>query len=655
MPAAVTARSRTDYSGVAMVPHAAPVLFSVLCLLADLSAHGGQYRGPGWRVPLPGTPGPTTGGPAGPGGSVPGPNTGGRPVSPDTTSWQVWWEFNKEPFLGRPRGADEVTVTGSDDFYLGRRRGVARIDLLAPTEADLRDRIVPALGALLDAERNRDVQSACLIALGKVGRDGPGVELEATLARRIARDDQEVRESAVLALGIAGREKALPVLGALVRDDGEGRRLADRLEVRDRTRAFAAYGLGVLARRSDDGAVKQQVHDLLLPLLSDPETDDRDLRTAAVTGLGLLRGDTQSSAHMRLAWRTVEELMQWYQRDLGRGDELVQAHAPVAIARLLGRGTSVLHQRCKEHFAAVLNASKRRSNAILQSAALALGMLAVSAEQNPDDLPFSRALQTFYERGHDRQARSFCAIALARIGGDANRTWLLSAYTRANNATERPWIGIALGLVAYAARQAGELDRTIAQLLLEDVQEAANDDVRSALAVAAGLCGDPAAVPALLRLLRDNESDERNAGYLCVSLGLLRDPASEPTLSAVLERSLRRPFLLQQAAVALGCLGDKDASTRLLQMMQQSDSVAALSAIANAIGDIGDARSIQPLVEMTRDQDLTKLARAFVAAALGGVGDKDELPWSSPLSRDGNYAAAVDTLTNGSTGVLDIL
>jgi len=31
------------------------------------------------------------------------------------------------------------------------------------------------------------------------------------------------------------------------------------------------------------------------------------------------------------------------------------------------------------------------------------------------------------------------------------------------------------------------------------------------------------------------------------------------------------------------------------------------------------------------------------------------LPWNTPLTVDCNYAAAVDTLTNGATGVLDIL
>jgi hypothetical protein len=31
------------------------------------------------------------------------------------------------------------------------------------------------------------------------------------------------------------------------------------------------------------------------------------------------------------------------------------------------------------------------------------------------------------------------------------------------------------------------------------------------------------------------------------------------------------------------------------------------------------------------------------------------LPWNLPLSRDANYGAPVDTLSNGATGVLDIL
>jgi len=328
-----------------MAKRVTSLVFAALSLSAALSAHGGLYRGPGPTPMMPGVPGPPRSGvPTGPSNPAPTPTTGDRGVSPDVANWQTWWEFNKEPFL-HPRRITAITipVTGSDDFYLGTRRPDQRVDLLAPTRIDLEEMIVPALAKLLGAERNRDIQSACLVALGKVGRDGPEVELEKALAALISRDDQEVRETAVLSLGIAGRAQALPVLCSLVRDDAEGRRLCDRSEVGDRTRAFAAYGLGMLAWRNDDAALKQQVHDLLWSLLQDDKVKDRDLLTAAVNGLGLLRADPSRSAHKRLAWQSVEELLEWYQRDLGRGDELLQAQAPIAIGRLLGRGSSLLH------------------------------------------------------------------------------------------------------------------------------------------------------------------------------------------------------------------------------------------------------------------------------------------------------------------------
>ena len=145
------------------------------------------------------------------------------------------------------------------------------------------------------------------------------------------------------------------------------------------------------------------------------------------------------------------------------------------------------------------------------------------------------------------------------------------------------------------------------------------------------------------------------AGYFAVGLALLGDPASATPLIAVMERSKRRPFLLLQSAIALGRIGDRRANERLLVMLKASESAVVLGGIANAIGQIGDRRAIDPLIELSQDDQVTRLARAFVAAALGGIGDRRPLPWNMPLSRDSSYAGAVDTLTNGSTGVLDIL
>jgi hypothetical protein len=55
------------------------------------------------------------------------------------------------------------------------------------------------------------------------------------------------------------------------------------------------------------------------------------------------------------------------------------------------------------------------------------------------------------------------------------------------------------------------------------------------------------------------------------------------------------------------------------------------------------------------DPSITEVSRAFAAAALGGIADKEALPWNSKLAVGLNYRAAVETLTSQSSGVLDIL
>jgi hypothetical protein len=58
---------------------------------------------------------------------------------------------------------------------------------------------------------------------------------------------------------------------------------------------------------------------------------------------------------------------------------------------------------------------------------------------------------------------------------------------------------------------------------------------------------------------------------------------------------------------------------------------------------------------MLFDTQLGALSRAFAAVALGGIADKEPLPWNSRIAVNINYRASVETLTNQSTGILDIL
>ncbi len=84
-------------------------------------------------------------------------------------------------------------------------------------------------------------------------------------------------------------------------------------------------------------------------------------------------------------------------------------------------------------------------------------------------------------------------------------------------------------------------------------------------------------------------------------------------------------------------------------------SLGKMSAVASALGLVGDRRAITPLVEVMADESLSDLTRAFAAVALGGVADKEPLPWNAKLAAHANYRAAVETLTDGANGILDIL
>jgi HEAT repeat protein len=143
-----------------------------------------------------------------------------------------------------------------------------------------------------------------------------------------------------------------------------------------------------------------------------------------------------------------------------------------------------------------------------------------------------------------------------------------------------------------------------------------------------------------------------------VALGLVGDRSSAPRLRELVAASRFQPELLRQAALALGLLGDKDVVPKLFDMLAHATSLSSQAAIASALGLIGDARSLDSLIAMTRDREQrTDLARAFAAVALGMCADKESLPWNAKLATDANYRANTSTLysPDTGTGILDIL
>lgn len=668
----------------------------IAALAADLLAHGGQYRGPGNVVPPSSSSGSSssassssTNGSAGAGApatagaaSAPSTNTtangavgAARGVTPrgvqldeDLGRWEFWWEFGKDPFL-RLR---EAVLGGNraEDQLLDRRVGAARFAAQRPTAGDL-DAVASALEQRLAAGPDRDTASACMIALAKIGGARRNKSLLPLVAAHLRGKDQELRETAALALGIHGGddESTLEALIGLAEDGPTGRRLSGDVAVNERTRAFAIYALGLLRGGATDA---RRVADLDRPLhaiLQQPATHGRDVKVAAVEALGLPpRGD--GSAEFRLAIeRAVATLGSYYRSELGAGEHLLQAHVPPALARLV-RANGLGREFWRERFASDLRSSlagaadpaRAGNHFIAQSCALALGDLSDPWNDSlAPEAATARLLLDCY-RGHkDRQTRSFALAALARMGGEEARDALLAELAQAGKSIERPWVAMALG-VWSARRQTADGTAPVADPDVRDAlagvfANAQNPNVVGALGVAIGLGGDPERDgPALRKALADRRNQDDAAGYLALALGLLRDRSATADVRDLLQAASRRPFVMLQCSRALGLIGDQGVTELLCRELQDPDAgLFRLSAAAAAIGQLGDRRSIEPLLALLRDDDQPGLTRAFAAVALGSVCDKDPLPWNSVYATQTNYRAAVDTLTDGARGILDIL
>jgi hypothetical protein len=584
----------------------------------------------------------------------------------DLTTWDLWWELNRHPYLQLKDAVHEGgTTTGMDDLWMGGNRRREGIDSLKPTRDQIQREVLPALRRAIDATDNRDIASSCMVAMAKVGEDHPEFTLVDVFEPRLRRGDQEIRETAALALGIAARigHGELDLLAGLALDDSTGRK-AYGGEVDMRTRAFALYGLGLIGAEHRDPAVKARVLAVGKRIVEDRSTSERNLKVAAIHALGLLDVGASDTAELRLREAAVATLGDYLAQELGAGQALIQAHCPTAIAKLVRRDAAAAAP-WKERFAAILRGDDGRRGADLaRSCALALGQLctAFDAATSPDAAASTLLARTFADH-RDAQTRYFAVLALGQIGGDRNRAFLLDKLRSANKALERPWCALALGVMARntarAAIAAGRevvADEDLGAALLLELEHAKAPEYVSALGVALGLARHRDAGSVLLERALADVQKEKQAGYLVLAVGMLGDRAAVPELRRLLDNSARRPELLRQTATALGLLGDKGVADLLLaKLAEERTNVATFSALAAALGLIGDCRSIAPLQKLLFDSTRSDLTRAFAAVSLGGIADRAKLPWHVRIAADLNYRAAVETLINSQSGILDIL
>ena len=649
-------------------------------LAPSLLAHGGVYNGPkdtvppgtdprgprtgdrpgtpsGPKTPTPGTPSVPTPGQPDTGRPIPGsrrttPVTGrGTPLSfdDDLTGWQFWWEFNKEPYLELRNKLFKVVSSGYDGFAFGRGLKSDLRNTLAPSKSDLQGTVIPALEkALADPRSSRDMVSACLIALAKIGGSKNFVQ---RCKPFLAKADQEQRETAALALGIAANPAARGTLEALVLDNREGRKLVKRgAGVRYRTRSFACYGYGLLAYQSKSLEFKRRCFELMRGIVDDERRSRRDVHIAALQAIRLLRIDPTSDASKALRNEVADWLMGFVDRKTVHAQ--IRAHGYQALAKLYPRRGSC-PDALKERLVDALSKRKTR-HWLRQSATLSLGELCT-----PTDSKACKALQKAFDRGKEQQTRYFAAIALGQIGGQLNKEFLRKRLNASRTqALHKPWLSLGLAVLAWNERQkdATELNESTADDIARAMRDTASPLLAAGHAISLGLLRAHDHGDAILDRLLRHKSDEEPAGYFAVALGLLGFTDAKMEIGDIIDRAKRRNILLTQASISLGLLGDREISRKLVKRLDGKATVAVYASLSQALGYIGDRHAIHPLVGLLADSKKQPLSRAFAAAALGRIGDKEDLPWNSKLRVGINYRANVETLTSPQgTGILDIL
>jgi len=668
---------------------------------------GGRYDGPGDTVappptvapgappPMPGATGPTTPTPT-PGSSTPGsgapapagtpsspggrgPSTPSAPATPasaggaDVLDWSHWWNLERDLYLWDPaRLQSPIVASGAGE----RLRSRAQIG-----DDALFDRVVPMLLEVLATEREDDLRTAALVALGKTGDRLAGEQLEVVRAalRAAFRDDsQEVAETAVLSLGILGDPRDVPVIVEVLTGSEAGAKAVQRGDVPERTRAFAGYALAVLGEGSVDVGAQQRIAAAAIAMI-EVGSAHHDVAAASAIALGLCRLPGQQElppADVR-AGDHAEDVVsrdaasRWLtRRVMGRGSlpPTVRAHMLAATARL-ARGTSESVRG--EALEVLADAAVRSGIDTRERAAAVIGLGELARSREADDAAFE-ALSEALRRGQSLERR-MAAIAIAHASTrppsegaplervDEGRAELVRALRAGRNADD-PWCALALGVHVHHARALGEDPTGRAMGLVEErIARARSASTVGAYAIAASLASVGASGDEIESTRRDlrralgRTHDPVARGHVVLALGMLGTRDAAETLSEVLDDARFQPQLLWNAAVGLHLIKDGDVTARLSRMMRDASANVTRAAIASAIGRVGDPRALDPLMELAEDDDAPAIARAFAVVGIGTLAEDRRLPWRVPLAHALPYFAPTQTLWGGGNGVLDVL
>jgi HEAT repeat protein len=291
-----------------------------------------------------------------------------------------------------------------------------------------------------------------------------------------------------------------------------------------------------------------------------------------------------------------------------------------------------------------------------RSAAIALGQIGPQCDPKGQKKVLE-TLQRLAEEATDAQEKNFAIMALGRMGSakgldDKTRNETIAVLKRLlekEKGLTPPFAALALGLIGRQFAEEGKPapEEEIRLPIRKKFEEKGEPKARGAYAVASGLVHDPLAVDKLKEVLKDKNEDKRVRGYCALGLGMIGASDAVDAIKSALKDEADRDLRVQ-TAMAAGLLGDPSVIVEVVKILEDKDaSNYELGSAALALGQIGDERAIDALVNIAKDEKkmYPDLTRALAVVALGQIGDRRDVPTLARVATDVNYRAHVAALT----------
>ncbi|MEM9802496.1 MAG: hypothetical protein AAGA20_19360 [Planctomycetota bacterium] len=632
-----------------------------------------------------------------PGGGVPRPgdrppNTGRTipvetPLAPSGADevlgdWSYWWYFECARYFDlRTRVQGPVAPDG---------RTILETSPLAPSREVIAERVLPRMVLLAQAAPEPEVVASALVAVGRLTE--PDSEAAASsldvLRGRLDDDLAEIRDAALLGLGLLGAPAGARDLAEIVVETERGEKLAGASPIPRRTRALAAHALGLAALRIDDVAERQRIALALVETLESAGRAGVDLSVAAVSALGHVDLGERSNLpgeelrahellrHVLSGRSLARYVATWLDGPpAGETDDATtfRVHALVAYARVARSASEASRGEAVERLAGIAR-SDEESETVRTAATLALGEVAAAGPEPADR--GARATLIASLRSRSPLERRFAGIALASAAaepapgqgqGQGQGQGRPDGWARARSAltetldgasgSDIAWTAIALGALEDGLRTNGvETDTALIDALSKALATRGRDDASAALGIGLALAargtGRAEAAAALLVRELEKTADPSARGHLLVALGLLESRAAKEIVAAELAPVDAPPLLAWSAAIALGLLGES-AEDLLVGRLRAEAFRDRRAALAAALGQTGTARTVEPLNEMVVDSERPGPLRAQAIDALAAICDRERYPWRLSIVHALPYFSTTPTLSGGGAGLIE--